>query len=281
MPLKELLSLDRTILVGILNVTPDSFSDGGKFLSLESAITQARKMMREGADIIDIGGESTRPGADFVPAEKELSRVLPVVKALKGEFGDDIIISIDTYKGSVAKEVLALGVEMINTLGGFTLDPSLLQVVTNSDCYIALYHLKGEPKTMQVGEIHYDDLFGEIKTFFEGQISLGSTVGVARDRFIIDPGIGFGKSLDHNLELIKDLAKFNGLHLHIMLGVSRKSHLSQLLARELNLPPLSPMERIEGALAETAIAIQNGAKIIRTHDVFQTKKFIAVLEELS
>lgn len=280
MTLKNLLTLDRTILVGILNVTPDSFSDGGKFFSLESAVLQARKMLQEGADIIDIGGESTRPGADYVPAKEELARVLPVIKALKKEFADKIIISIDTYKGAVAKEALREGAEIVNTLGGFSLDPSLLQAVSKGNCYIALYHIKGEPKTMQVGEIHYDDVTQEIRTFFQEQIDLGNRCGIARDRFILDPGIGFGKSLDHNLELIRSLGKFNDLQLPIMLGVSRKSHLTQLLTRELNLPLLPPMERIEAALAETAVAIQNGARIIRTHDVLQTKKFIAVLEAL-
>lgn len=280
MSLTDLLKLDRTILVGILNVTPDSFSDGGKFFSLDSALRQAHKMLREGADIIDVGGESTRPGADYVPALEELARVIPVIKALKKEFKDDIIISIDTYKGAVAKETIAAGADMVNSLGGFNLDPSLLQAVSGSNTYMALYHIKGEPKTMQVGEIHYDDVVEEVKTFFKEQIQLGVDMGISRDRFIVDPGIGFGKSLTHNLELIKRLHEFKDLQLPIMLGVSRKSHLAQLLSRELDLPLLPPLERIEAALAETGIAIEHGAKIIRTHDVLPTVKYIRALESL-
>jgi len=281
MDLSTLLKEKRTLLMGVLNVTPDSFSDGGKYLSSIDAIKRAKQMLSEGADIIDIGGESTRPGSESVSEEEELRRVIPVITELKRELGDQVLISIDTYKSSVARQALKAGAGLVNSLGGFRFDSALIEVVKEYACPIVLYHIKGEPKTMQQGEITYTNVIAEITAFFEAQIALGLKQGILRENFLLDPGIGFGKTVEHNLTIIRELDTFKSHHLPIVIGVSRKSHLAKLLQEELSLSVLpSPDQRLEAALAETAVAVLHGAKIVRTHDVLQTKKFLTVLERL-
>lgn len=270
--------VNKTTLMGILNITPDSFSDGGDYLEISNALGRVREMIDEGADIIDIGGESTRPGATPVSADEEIKRVIPVIEAIRSKVSPTIQISIDTNKSEVAQSALAAGASMVNSMGGFTFDSKLLNVVNKYHCPIAIYHIKGTPLTMQHGEIVYDNLIEEIKNFFYQQIDLGVKNGLERNQFILDPGIGFGKTVEQNIEIIERLNDYLSFKLPIMVGVSRKSHLAKILQDKLKLTT-TPTERIEGALAETAVAVWNGATIIRTHDILATKKFLTVFEE--
>lgn len=270
-------------LMGILNVTPDSFSDGGLFYGdVELAVSRAEQMLHEGADIIDLGGESSRPGAELITVQEELKRVIPVVDALRSALGSTFSISIDTYKAEVAETALQHGATMINSMGGFSFDPKLADVVAKHACPVVIYHIKGLPQTMQVGEVVYDDVIKEISQFFDEQISVGEKSGVEKKQYILDPGIGFGKTVAHNVEIIKRLAEFKKYHLPVLIGVSRKGHIGSILKEKLHLEDVpGPLERLEGSLADTAVAVINGVSIVRTHDVLQTKKFLAVLEELA
>lgn len=267
----------KTHIMGILNTTPDSFSDGGLYLNPKAAVKRAEQMLTEGADIIDIGGESTRPGAEKISADEEINRVIPIIKAINKQF-PKAILSIDTWKHEVAKEAIKNGCTIINSLGGFSKDGNLVNIVVQSGCKIVIYHIKGVPSTMQKGQIMYTDVVGEISNFFKEQITFGQTHGVKKDQFILDPGIGFGKTLEHNLEIIKRLDEFQKFNLPIAVGISRKSHLGMILKEDLEIET-SPIERLEAALAETAIAVQKGVTLVRTHDVLQTKKFLTVLEK--
>jgi dihydropteroate synthase len=238
-------------------------------------------MIKEGADIIDIGGESTRPGAHSVPAEDEIKRVVPVIKLIRKKLGKKIIISIDTNKAAVAETALAAGANMVNSLGGFTFDPKLAKVVAKARCPIAIYHIKGEPRTMQKGVISYKNVTAEIHTFFKKEMAVGKRAGVKKNQFILDPGIGFGKSVEHNLAIVKNFKAFAKWKLPLMIGASRKSHLAMVLQKKLDLQNLpAPEERIEAGLAEAGVAVLGGATIVRTHDVLATKKFLAVLDML-
>lgn len=274
--------MKKISIMGILNITPDSFSDGGLYYdNIQSAVHRAQKMVAQGADIIDVGGESTRPGSATVPQEVELDRVIPVITALRKEFAKTITISIDTNKAIVAEEALKNGANWINSLGGFSFDKNLATVVAKYNCPCVLYHIKGEPSTMQQGTILYDDVVADIAQFFTQQIEFGTQQGINRENFIIDPGIGFGKTIEQNLEIIKRIAEFTSFNLPILLGVSRKGHLAKILQKKLALPVEPTVtQRVEAGLAEAAIGIVNGATIIRTHDVLETKKFTAILEEL-
>lgn len=271
---------DHVLIMGILNITPDSFSDGGLYFeNTEKSVARAREMLDEGADIIDIGGESTRPGAKAVSKEEELRRVIPVVIALRKTFGSNFIISIDTYKAAVAKEALTRGANMVNSIGGMRFDKTMPAVIKEFRSPFVIYHIKGLPRTMQKGEILYKDVVKDIMRFFEQQIAFGMKEGIKREQFIVDPGIGFGKTVAHNIEIIKRLGEFKKLELPILIGVSRKGHLGTLLKENLSLREVpSPEERLEASLAETAITVLNGANIVRTHDVRQTKRFLTVLE---
>ncbi len=267
--LKKLLQSPKTLIMGILNVTPDSFSDGGQyFKSVDKAVIRIREMLEQGADIVDIGGESTRPGAKEVSEEDELGRVIPVIKVARKKFGDKLLISIDTYKSGVARRALEEGADMVNGVGGFRFDKKMAGVIAEYGCPVIMYHIKGVPRTMQKSEIVYKDVIGDIMGFFNEQITYGLSRGIKRERFIIDPGIGFGKTVGQNLEIIKRLKEFKELGLPVLIGVSRKSHLGILLKEKLNLSEIpGPGDRLEASLAETAIAVLNGASIIRTHDI--------------
>jgi dihydropteroate synthase len=272
---------NHALLMGILNVTPDSFSDGGQFNTVGRALARTEEMLQEGADIIDIGGESTRPGALEISTDAELSRVIPVITAIRKRCGDQFPISIDTYKATVARQAMISGATMVNSMGGLRFDPDMGTVIAASDCPFIMYHVNGTPRTMQTETIIYRDIIGDIQAFFEEQIAEGSKKGIKRDRFIIDPGIGFGKTVAQNLEIIRRLAEFQTLRLPVQIGVSRKSHLGMLLQQKLKLKNTpAPRERLEASLAETAVAVQHGARIVRTHDVQATKKFLLTLEEL-
>ena len=267
--------------MGILNVTPDSFSDGGLYFDPKKALARVCEMVEQGADIIDVGGESTRPGSEPVLAEDELKRVLPVVKAIRKKFGKHVAKSGDTYITNEPEEGLKVGADMINSLGGFTFDNNLTDIVAKYRCPIVLYHIKGQPKTMQTNKIIYENVISEIKSFFRTQIDYGVKMGIERNKFILDPGIGFGKNLEHNLEIIRKFEEFKEFNLPLMVGVSRKSHLGLILQQALLLKEMpKPEERIEAGLAEVAMAVLKGASIVRTHDVSQTKKFLAVLDKI-
>jgi dihydropteroate synthase len=273
---------NKTLVMGILNVTPDSFSDGGLYFDdVAKAVARVEQMIEEGADIIDIGGESTRPGSASISPEEELKRIIPIIGAVSNKLGDKIMLSVDTFKSSVAREALQAGAHMINSLGGFTFDNTLADVVAASGCPIVIYHIKGEPRTMQAGAIVYRDVIDEIAVFFQKEIYFGLSRGMIREQFILDPGIGFGKTLEYNLEIIKRLHEFQKLDLPLLIGVSRKSHLGKLLQQRLELPQMpGASERLEASLAETAVAVLKGASIVRTHDVLPTVKFLAVLDAI-
>lgn len=247
----------RTHVMGILNVTPDSFSDGGQFMSEESAVSQALNMSRDGADIIDVGGESTRPGAMHVKADEEIKRVVPVIKRLKVLI--NIPISIDTSKASVAEAALASGASMVNDITGLRGDPGMADVIAKYDVPVVIMHIKGTPRTMQA-DPYYEDLIGDITGNLVRSIEIAKEAGIDEGKIIVDPGIGFGKTMEHNLRIIKELRRFKVLGLPIMVGLSRKSFIGQVLGSPVN-------ERLIGTTAGLALAISNGANIVRVHDV--------------
>jgi len=251
----------RTLIMGILNVTPDSFSDGGLFVSIESAIEHANKMIEDGADIIDIGGESTRPGAEAVPVDVELNRVIPVISELSKL--TNVCISIDTYKSSVAKIAIDNGACIVNDISALS-DPDMAGVVAKSGVPIILMHKKGSPKDMQISP-HYDSLIDEIIQYLQDKISIAEKSGISPDKIVIDPGIGFGKTVEHNLEILRRLGEFKSLGKPILIGTSRKSFIGKILNID------DPKDRVDGTSATVAIAIANGADIIRVHDVRQMK----------
>jgi dihydropteroate synthase len=272
----------KTLIMGILNVTPDSFSDGGLYFDDSAkAVARVEHMIEEGADIIDIGGESTRPGSTPISPQEELKRIIPIIEAIHNKLGDAVLLSVDTYKSSVAQEAMQAGAHMINSLGGFTFDNTLADVAAACACPIVIYHIKGEPQTMQAGSIVYRDVIADIADFFQKQIFHGLSRGMKREQFILDPGIGFGKTLEHNVEIIKRLHEFKTFNLSLLVGVSRKGHLGTVLQQRLGLAHLpDASERLEASLAETAVAVLKGASIVRTHDVLPTVKFLAVLDAI-
>ncbi|MEW6375130.1 MAG: dihydropteroate synthase [Thermodesulfobacteriota bacterium] len=260
----------RTLLMGVLNVTPDSFSDGGLFFDKEKAIAHGLRMVEEGADILDIGGESTRPGSKPLGLDEELGRVIPVIEVLSQKI--DVPISIDTYKSTVAQKAIEAGAEIVNDISGLHFDPSLAQVVAKEDLPLILMHIRGTPETMQQN-VHYDSLFSEIINYLKDSIQRAESAGLNPEQIIIDPGIGFGKTLEDNLLIIKNLIEFRVLGKPILLGTSRKSFIGKILNAELK-------DRLEGTLSSIAIGVLNGAHIIRCHDVLQAKKAIAVADAI-
>ena len=251
----------KTYVMGILNVTPDSFSDGGLFNSLERAIAQATKMVEAGATIIDIGGQSSRPGAVEISVDEELHRVLPVIKALreKSDF-DTILISIDTTRATVAEQAIALGADIVNDISGGTFDLEMLRIVSDLNVPIVLMHMRGKPQNMQ-SLTDYTDVVAEVYQFLETQINRAIAAGIHRDQIIIDPGIGFAKNYEQNIEIIRNLTVFKTLNCPILMGVSRKSFIGHIL----NQP--DPQQRLHGTVAACVSAIALGADIVRVHDV--------------
>lgn len=247
----------KTYVMGILNRTPDSFSDGGKFAREEDAVKHALAMVRNGADIIDIGGESTRPGSSPVSTEEELQRVMPIIERLRAMI--DVPISIDTSKARVAEAALKNGASMVNDITGLKSDRDMARVVAEYGVPLVVMHMKGAPSTMQQ-DPHYEDLIEEIKRSLRESIEIAKEFGIDENKIIIDPGIGFGKTLKHNLQIIKELYRFRALDRPIMIGVSRKSFIGKLLDCDVN-------ERVMGTASCLALAIANGANIIRVHDV--------------
>ena len=257
--------------MGVLNVTPDSFSDGGLYFNTEQAVDQGQKLIADGADILDIGGESTRPGSDAVPAEEETKRIIPVITELRK--GTDVLISVDTTKADVAEAALDSGADIINDISAGRFDRCILSLAAERDVPVILMHMLGIPKSMQV-EPHYDDLLPEIKTFFEERIEASVLQGVKRDCLILDPGIGFGKRHQDNLCLLKHLRYLERLDLPLLVGVSRKSFIGRILH------DAPPEERMEGTIAAALISILHGAHILRVHDVAAMKKAVTVAEAI-
>ena len=269
---KRSLSLgNRTLLMGVLNVTPDSFSDGGLFFEKEKAVTHGLKMVEEGEDILDIGGESTRPGSTPLREEEELRRVIPVIESLAQRI--DVPISIDTYKSGVAREAVQAGAELINDISGLHFDPGLADVAAHQKVPLVLMHIRGTPDTMQK-DPRYGYLLSEILLSLRQSIQRAESAGVSPDQIIIDPGIGFGKTLEHNLLILKHLPEFRILGKPILLGTSRKSFIGKILKTD------EFSERLEATLASMAIAVLNGAHIVRCHDVLQAKRALAVADAI-
>ena len=248
----------RTHLMGILNVTPDSFSDGGLFAGHAAAVEHAREMAGQGADIIDIGGESTRPGAESLSDEEELRRILPVIERLKAEIATPL--SVDTYKSTVAAKALRAGASIVNDISGLRFSPDMARVVADQGAAVVIMHIKGTPRDMQLNPV-YGDVIGEISGYLEEGIDIARNAGIARDKIMIDPGIGFGKTLAHNLEILDRLDEFRALGAPIVLGTSRKRFIGTVL----NIP--EPKDRLEGTAATVALGIRQGAGIVRVHDV--------------
>jgi dihydropteroate synthase len=258
----------RTHVVGVLNVTPDSFSDGGKFFDKSRAIEHALKMAEEGADILDMGGESTRPGSDSISVDEELRRVIPVIEALSGRVS--VPISIDTYKSAVARRAIEAGATIVNDISGLTFDPEMPAVAAQYGATVVIMHMKGSPKTMQVDPV-YDDVVDEIKKFLFQQARVAETHGVRQ--IILDPGIGFGKRLEHNLEIFRRLRDLSTLDYPLMIGPSRKSFIGMIL----DVPVDS---RLEGTAAAIAVSILNGANLVRVHDVQALKRVAQVVDAI-
>lgn len=261
------LSLSIPRVMGILNVTPDSFSDGGKYQHLAAAIDHAAAMLEAGAAIIDIGGESTRPGAKTVSAEEEAARVVPVVAALAQRF--DTFISVDTSKALIMRESAAAGAHLINDVRSLS-EPGALAVVAATQLPVCLMHMQGDSSTMQQAP-HYENVLAEVEAYFLQQIERCKAAGIAKDRLLLDPGFGFGKTLEHNYQLLARLVDFHHLGLPLLVGMSRKSMIGQLLDRP-------PAKRIAGSVACAVIAAIQGAQIIRVHDVRQTVEAMRVVQ---
>ena len=262
----------RGVIMGILNVTPDSFSDGGRFAQVDSAIDQALRMVEEGADIIDIGGESTRPGAEAVSADEEIARVIPVIEKLSKL--SPVALSIDTSKAAVARAAMAAGAEIINDVTALLGDPAMASVVAESGAGLALMHMRGTPRTMQHNP-HYNDVVSEVADFLIERMTAAKAAGLSEDHLAIDPGIGFGKTVEHNLQLIAGLEKFAALQRPVLLGVSRKSFLATAAAS----PDVNDRDTPTAAL--TALGYQLGARIFRVHAVRPNVQTLRLAESLA
>ena len=257
----------RPRVMGIVNVTPDSFSDGGRSLALRDAVALAERHVADGADILDIGGESSRPGAEVVPVEEELARVIPVVEALAGRVG--VPISVDTTKPEVARRAIGAGVSIINDIRGLD-DPELLAIAADSDVGVVLMHIQGTPQTMQV-DPRYDDVVREVRDDLARKVERAERAGIARDRIAVDPGIGFGKAFGHNLLLLRNLETFAGLGCVLLVGTSRKGFLGKLTGRKAD-------DRTVASVTSALAAASAGARVVRVHDVGPTVDALRVWE---
>jgi dihydropteroate synthase len=256
----------RTLVMGVLNVTPDSFAGGGRFLSVEEALTQARRLIAEGADILDVGAESSRPGSDPVTEQEELDRAAPVVEKVANEFA--VPISIDTYKAPVAEQCLALGATIVNDITGLR-DTAMMKVIKQHGAAAIIMHMRGTPKTMQQ-DVDYDDVVIDIRTFLAERIEAARSKGI--EEVVVDPGIGFGKTASQNFQLLQRLHEFRKLKAPVLIGPSRKSFLGSLASR------LPVQERLEGTIAACCVGAMNGAAIVRVHDVRAVKRALEVVD---
>ena len=262
-------SLGRPLIMGVINVTPDSFSDGGLLASAAEAVEHGRRLIEEGADILDVGGESTRPGAQPVSIEEELQRVLPVIEGLRDA---GIALSVDTSKPEVMRQALALGADMINDVAGFRA-PGAFETVAATMASVCIMHMQGEPRTMQ-SDPRYTDVVREVGEFLEGRARSAEAAGIARERIVLDPGFGFGKTLDHNLHLLRSLGGLSARGWPVLVGISRKSMLGTITGR-------GTSERVHASVAAALMAVINGARIVRVHDVRETRDALDVYEAVS
>jgi dihydropteroate synthase len=260
----------RTALMGVLNITPDSFYDGGRHFETHKAIADGVAMVAAGADVIDIGGESTRPGAQPVSESEELARILPVIQGLRKEVA--VPISIDTYKAQVARAALATGADIVNDISALRFDPAMVQLIAAEKVPVVLMHMQGTPRTMQ-SDPQYTDVVREVRDFLAAQLYDAMDAGIAPEAIVLDPGIGFGKSLDHNLQLLRGLSMLTALGQPILVGVSRKTFIGKILK-------LDAEDRLEGSLAAAVAAVLGGANIVRVHDVAATRKAIRVADAI-
>jgi dihydropteroate synthase len=267
---KDILFGQKTWIMGILNVTPDSFSDGGLYFKKDQAVDRGLEMVAEGADIIDIGGESTRPGSDPVHAQEEAKRVVPVIKGLRKK--TKALISIDTSKSEVAQKALDAGADIVNDISAFRFDPKMLPLLTRWNVPVIIMHMKGIPKSMQNAP-YYDDLLSEVKDFLEERISTATSCGIKKEKIIIDPGIGFGKRFEDNLTLINNLHLLNSIKRPILIGISRKSFIGKILNQ-------TKHARLEGTIASSVLSSANVAHILRVHDVASVKKAVKVADAI-
>jgi len=261
---------DQQWLMGILNVTPDSFSDGGQFINTEIAIEYARQMVADGARIIDIGGESTRPGSMRIDQNTELDRVIPVIEVVSK--WEDVLVSVDTYKSQVAAAAIEAGAHIVNDISGGRLDPNMLSLIAGSGSGFVMMHMQGLPETMQQNPV-YDDVINAIYVYFQEGIKNAVSAGVKIDQIILDPGIGFGKTLEHNLTIIKRLNEFESLGRPLLMGVSRKSFIDKI-------SPATVQQRLPGSLVAGMKSIDTGARILRVHDVAETMQALKIYEHL-
>ncbi|MFA0001196.1 dihydropteroate synthase [Vibrio lentus] len=264
------LLLDRPHVMGILNVTPDSFSDGGQFNSLEKALQQAERMIQAGVSIIDIGGESTRPGAPEVTLTDELSRVIPAIKAIRANF--DVWISIDTSKAEVMRQAVEAGADLINDVRALQ-EPGALEAAAQAQVPVCLMHMKGQPRTMQANP-SYDDVLTDVEAFLQERVEACEAVGISKEQLILDPGFGFGKTIEHNYHLLAHLEKFHSLGLPVLAGMSRKSMIFKLLDK-------APADCMVGSVTCATIAAMKGAQIIRVHDVEDTLEAMKIIEVMN
>ncbi len=262
---------DKPLVMGILNVTPDSFYDHGAFFSPDRAIDHALRMIDEGADIIDVGGESTRPFSEPTPLAEEQSRVIPVIEAVRKH--SDVPLSVDTYKAAVAKAAIAAGADIINDISSLSFDPDMADVVAASGVPVVLMHMKGTPRDMQTDPT-YKDVVGEIREFFVERIAFARSAGIDEENIVIDPGIGFGKRLQDNLAIIRDLRRLKELGQPLLMGTSMKSFIGRITGTS------TLEDRAEGTLASVAMSVWNGADIVRVHDVARTRRVVAFMEAL-
>ena len=258
------------VIMGVVNVTPDSFSDGGLFLDAAAAVEHGRRLAGEGAEILDVGGESTRPGADPVPEDEELRRVLPVVEQLAG---GEVRISIDTTKSAVARAALGAGATIVNDVSAFRFDPELPGVVAESGAHCCLMHMLGEPRTMQ-DDPRYDDVVSDVKSFLEERLAVAVDRGIDEERVWLDPGIGFGKTIEHNLELLRRLDEIVAIGRPVVIGTSRKSFIGKLTGGK------GEKQRLPGTIATNVMALERGAEIFRVHDVRSCRDALKVLQTL-
>ncbi|MGE4518876.1 MAG: dihydropteroate synthase [Desulfobacteraceae bacterium] len=271
-----MLNLDnkKTLIMGVINITPDSFSDGGKYNTVEKALAHARQLIDDGADILDVGGESTRPFSKPVSSDEELERVIPVIKNLRKI--TDLPVSIDTTKAIVAKEALAAGASIVNDVSAMAFDPEMADTVSESDSPVVLMHMLGTPENMQKNP-SYSDLLNELLKFFMERIEFSLKKGIRKENIILDPGIGFGKTIEHNLLIIKNLNILKTLGFPVLIGTSRKTFIRKLVEKD-DFP--NDKDVITGSIASACAAVLNGAQIVRVHDVKETKAALRVIDAL-
>ena len=265
-----LQSPSKTLVMGVLNLTPDSFSDGGLFTTKEKALDHCLKMINEGADLIDVGGESTRPGSDPLSINEELDRTIPIIEKIRSI--TDCTISIDSYKSEVVEAALNVGANIVNDISGLTFDHNMAELISQKNAPIIMMHINGKPKIMQQNP-QYDNLLKDILDFFSRQLKLAQSAGIDSSKIILDPGLGFGKKVEHNFELIRKLPQICAMGFPVLVGPSRKSFIGEALNLPIN-------DRIEGTMASITASIINGARIVRVHDIQKTRRTVTITEKI-